>query len=65
MKRTNVVLDEKKVKEAKQAFDVQTTRELLDLALTELLRMHRRKNVLSLRGKLKLDLDLDKSRQTK
>ncbi len=65
MKRTNVVLDEKKVKEAKRAFDVQTTKELLDLALTELLRMHKRKNILSLKGKLKLDLDLDKSRQTK
>ncbi len=64
MIRTNVVLDEKKLKAAKRAFDIATTKELLDFALTELLKMHGRKNILSLKGKIKVDIDLDKSRET-
>ena len=64
MKRTNVELDEKKVKEAKRAFDIETTKDLLDLALSELLRSHRRKRILELKGKVKIELDLDESRKT-
>ncbi len=64
MVRTNVVLDEKKVKAAKKAFSIETTKDLLDFALTELLKTHRRKDILSLKGKLKLDIDLETSRKT-
>ena len=62
--RTNVVIDEKKLKAAKRAFDIATTKDLIDFALTELLKMHQRKNILSLKGKVKMHLDLNKSRET-
>jgi len=62
MKRTNVVLDEKKVKAAKKACNIETTKDLLDFALTELLRMYGRERILEFKGKVKLDIDLDKSR---
>jgi len=38
MKRTNIVLDEELVAEAKKATGIKTTRELVDHALRELLR---------------------------
>ena len=63
MKRTNVVLDEKKVKAAKKACRIETTKDLLDFALTELLRMYGRERILKFKGKVSLDLDLDKSRE--
>ena len=62
--RTNVVLDEKKVKAAKRAFDIATTKDLLDFALSELLRTHHRKSILALKGKVKIEIDLDQSRET-
>jgi hypothetical protein len=63
MIRTNVVLDEKKLKEAKKAYDISTTKELLDFALDQLLKMQRRKDILNLKGKVKVDLDLRSSRK--
>jgi hypothetical protein len=62
MKRTNVVLDEKKVKAAKKACHIETTKDLLDFALTELLRMYGRERILEFKGKVPMDIDLDKSR---
>ena len=64
MTRTNVVIDEKKLKAAKKAFDISTTKDLIDFALTELLKMHGRKDILSLKGKIKMDLDLSNTRET-
>ena len=64
MIRTNVVLDEKKINAAKKAFDITTTKDLLDFALSEILKMHSRKEILSLKGKVKLDLDLNSTRKT-
>ena len=64
MIRTNVMLDEKKLKAAKKAFDITTTKDLLDFALTELLKAHNRKDILSLKGKVKMELDLNKARAT-
>jgi Arc/MetJ family transcription regulator len=64
MKRTNVEIDEKKLKAAKRAFDISTTKDLIDFALSELLRMQSRRNILRLKGKVRIDLDLDDSRET-
>lgn len=61
--RTNVVLDEKKVKAAKKAFQIQTTKELLDFALTEILKRHDRKRILELQGKIDVELDLNRTRE--
>lgn len=63
MKRTNVVIDEKKIRDLKRAFDLDTTKEVIDLALTELLKSHRRKGILALKGKVRLDLDLNQTRK--
>ena len=64
MKRTNVVIDEKKLKAAKKAFHIETTRELIDFALNEVLKMYQRKGMLKLKDKVVLDIDLDESRKT-
>ena len=63
MKRTNVLIDEKKVREAKKAFDIDTTKDLIDFALTELLKMKSRREILKLRGKIALDVNLNESRE--
>ena len=63
MIRTNVVLDEKKLKAAKKAFDISTTKDLLDFALDELLKLQSRKDILNLKGKVKIDIDLDSTRK--
>ena len=63
MKRTNVVIDEKKLRAAKKAFDIDTTKDLIDFALTEILKIQKRKGILSLKGKVVIDLDLDESRR--
>lgn len=64
MVRTNVVLDELKFRAAKKAFDIVTTKDLLDFALNEILRMYSRRDILRLKGKVKIDIDLHTSRKT-
>ncbi len=61
---TNVMIDEKKLKAAKRAFDISTTKDLIDFALTELLKTQSRKKILSLKGKVRIDIDLGSSRTT-
>ncbi len=63
MKRTNVVIDEKKLKAVKKALSISTTREAIDIALTELLKAQGRKRVLAVMGGFDLDIDLNKSRK--
>jgi Arc/MetJ family transcription regulator len=57
--RTNVVLDSKLVEEAFRHAKVATKKELIDLALREFIENHKRRNVLQLRGKVKLDPNCD------
>ncbi len=64
MVRKNIVLDKRKLKVAKKSFDIATTKDLLDLALNEILRMYSRKDNLRLKGKVKIDIDLNTSRKT-
>ncbi len=63
MIRTNVMIDEKKLKAAKRAFDIATTKDLIDFALTELLKTQSRKKILDLKGKVRIDIDLNSSRR--
>lgn len=53
--RTNIVLNEKLVKEAFSYAHVATKKELIDLALREFVENHRRKDIRDLRGKVKID----------
>ena len=55
--RTNIVLDDKLVKEAFLYTDVDTKKELVELALKEFIKNHKRKDVRHLRGKVKLRSD--------
>lgn len=63
MKRTNVVLDEKLVGRAKRMTGIRTTREIVDVALRELVRRRRVGDVLKLRGKIAWEGDLAKMRR--
>ena len=63
MKRTNVVLDEKVLAEAKKATGIDVTRQLIDYALRELLRHRRQRDILKLRGKVDWQGDLQKVRR--
>ena len=57
--RTNIVLDETLVLEATTLTGVRTKRELIDLALRELIRSRRKKNLFDLAGKIQLTDDYD------
>jgi len=63
MKRTNVVLDEKVVDQAKKATGIRVTRRLLDYALRELLRHRRQRDILKLRGNVEWEGNLDDMRR--
>lgn len=59
MMRTNVVLDDDLVEEAFALTGVRTKRELVRLALEELIRARKKKNLFDLAGKLELREDFD------
>ncbi len=53
--RTNIVLNDNLVKEAFLYTQVETKRELVELALREFVENHQRRDIRELRGKIKLD----------
>ncbi len=57
--RTNVVLDDDLVTEAFALTEVRTKRELIDLALRELVRIRRKKDLTELAGRIHLRDDYD------
>ena len=57
--RTNIVLDDKLVAEALRYVTVSSKRELVDLALRELIETHKRKDMRLLRNKVQLREDYD------
>lgn len=63
MGRTNIVLDDRLVREGLRRFKCRSKRDLVHLALTELLKCARRRDVLSLRGQVKWDGDLAELRR--
>jgi len=63
MKRTNIVLDEELVAEAKKATGIKTTRELVDHALRELLRHRDQRQILKLLGEVEWEGDLSEMRR--
>ena len=63
MGRTNIVLDERLVREGLRRFRCRSKRELVHLALTELLKCARRHDLLSLRGHVKWEVDLAELRR--
>ncbi|MFH1736673.1 MAG: type II toxin-antitoxin system VapB family antitoxin [Actinomycetota bacterium] len=61
--RTNIVLDEDLVKEGFRLTEARTKRELVDLALKELITRRKRKDILKWAGKVDWQGDLDEMRK--
>lgn len=65
MGRTNIDLDDRLVEEGMRAFKCRSKKELIHLALRELLKRENRKEILKLRGKLKWEGDLEDMRRSR
>jgi Arc/MetJ family transcription regulator len=65
MHRTNVELDEKLVSEAMKLTRMTTKKEVVNYALSELVRKKRRKGILKLKGKVKWIGNLDEMRKSR
>jgi Arc/MetJ family transcription regulator len=63
MARTSIVLDDRLVREGLRRFRCRSKRELVHLALTELLNSALRRDLLDLRGKVKWKGDLAELRR--
>ncbi len=61
--RTNIVLDDNLVKEGMRLTKIKTKKELVNLALAELVSKRKRKNLLKLEGKVRWDGNLDEMRR--
>ena len=62
MARTNIDLDDRLVEEGLRVFKCKTKKELIHLALKELVKGEKRKEILKLRGRLKWEGDLEEMR---
>lgn len=65
MKRTNIVLNQKLVREGLKSTGLKTRRALVEHALQELVRRERQTGLLSLKGKVQWSGDLPAMRQTR
>lgn len=65
MARTNIDLDDRLVRKGLRIFKCKSKRELVHLALTELLRKAKRKEILELRGQVKWEADLEQLRRSR
>jgi Arc/MetJ family transcription regulator len=63
MARTNIELDDRLINEGLKVFKCKSKRELVHLALKELLKSAKRKEILKLRGQVQWDGDLDELRR--
>jgi Arc/MetJ family transcription regulator len=63
MKRTNIVLDDKLLKDCLKATGIKTQRALIDYALRELLRHESQTKILELRGKVHWEGNLNEWRR--
>ena len=60
--RTNIVIDDKLMKKAFAATGALTKKEVVEIGLKTLIRLHEQEQILKLRGKLHWEGDLDKMR---
>ena len=65
MARTNIDLDDRLVEEGLRVFKCKTKRALIHLALKELVKREKRKEILKLRGRLKWEGDLEEMRRSR
>ena len=60
--RTNIVIDDKLMKKAFAATGALTKKEVVEIGLKTLIRLHEQEQIRKLRGKLHREGDLDKMR---
>lgn len=65
MARTNIHLDDRLIQKGLRVFKCKSKRELVHLALSELLKKAKRKEILKLRGQVKWEGDLDELRRSR
>jgi len=65
MSRTNIELDDCIVKEAMKLTHIKTKKVLVNHALEELIKKHRRKKILELEGKVKWEGNLNDMRMSR
>ncbi len=65
MHRTNIELDERLVKEGMKLFNKKTKKELVNFALSELIRREKAKGILALEGKVKWQGNLREMRKSR
>ena len=65
MGRTNIYLDDQLVTEGLRVYHCKSKRELVHLALKELLKKDKRKEILSIRGQVKWEADLAELRRSR
>jgi Arc/MetJ family transcription regulator len=63
--RTNIVIDDKLMKDTLQATGLKTKREAVELGLRTLLRLRRQEQIKKFRGQLNWQADLDAMRRDK
>ena len=63
--RTNIELDDRLVRKGLRIFGCKSKRELVHLALTELLKGAKRQEILKLRGQVKWEGDLQELRRSR
>jgi Arc/MetJ family transcription regulator len=63
--RTNIVLDEKLVKEGLKLTGARTKKDLVNLALRELVMKRKRKRILKLEGRIRWEGSLDEMRRSR
>jgi Arc/MetJ family transcription regulator len=65
MARTNIELDDRLVSRGLRVFRCKSKRELVHLALTELLKRAKQREILQLRGQVKWEADLEALRKSR
>ena len=63
MARTNIDIDDRLVRKGLKLYKCKSKRELVNLALTELLRVAKRREILKLRGQVKWEANLEELRR--
>jgi Arc/MetJ family transcription regulator len=63
--RTNIDIDDRLMRDAMAATKLKSKKEVVHVALNELIRMTKRKSILRFRGKAKWEGDLDTMRATR
>jgi Arc/MetJ family transcription regulator len=65
MKRTNIVLDENLIRQGLKLTKIKTRKDLVNHALTQLIRREKQTRLLDLRGKVKWEGDLNVMRKAR